>query len=145
MKVKKIEKKNVLSIEEFIKFQLMVELVFNKKITLNPSELDVLVLIVVAGEIELGVFCTETVKILYNIEKMEQFAIKSQNIRNIVNKLSKKGLVEKTKATTGKKWIRLDEKITIHFRGNNLLSYNYLCYNEPIKETGNNKTDIKEA
>ena len=130
MKANKITKKINLSVEDSIRFQLMTELIFFKGVTVTESELKILGLLVMTGEIELGFFCNETAKIIYKIDKMEDFAVKSQNVRNIVNKLYKKEIIEKVKNSKGKKWIRFTSNIPIKHKGNVLLEYNFLSLNE---------------
>ena len=135
MKVRKVSKKQIFSIEDSIRYQLITELVFFKKLILTPAELEILIQLVLAEEIELGQFCTETTKKIYAIEKMEDFAVKSQNVRNIINKLHKKGVVTKT-VGNGKRLIVLNPAVEVFWKGNVLIDYNFLSKeNEPNQES----------
>lgn len=129
MEVKRITKKLRLSVDDSIRFQLITALVFLKKEMLTPSELTILTHLVKAKEVELGAFCNETAKAIYVIEKMEDFAVRSQNVRNIVNKLHKRGFISKS-AGKGKKTIQLSPDIEMNFEGNVMLDYQFLSINE---------------
>jgi len=135
MKVRKVIKKQIFSVEDSIRYQLIAELVFFKRIILTPAELEILIQLVLAGEIELGAFCTETTKKIYAIEKMEDFAVKSQNVRNIINKLHKKKIVTKT-VGKGKRLITLNPAIEIFWQGNVLIDYNFLSKQDEVNKEG---------
>ena len=66
---------------------------------------------------------------MYTIEKMEQFSTKAQNVRNIINKLVKRGFIDKS-FEPGRKFIKLHPEIEIHYQGNVLLDYNLLSVNQ---------------
>ena len=125
MDINRVTKKIRLSQMESVRFQLITALMFFKKETLTSSELDILTHLVLAEEDELGRFCTETVKKMYTITKMEEFSVKSQNIRNIITKLSKRGFILKSTGK-GKKTIKLNPSIEIYHTGNVLLDYNFI-------------------
>jgi len=125
IQVKKIEQKRKLTVEESVKYQLITKLVFFEQMVLTPIEIEILVNLVISKENDLSSFCTLAVKKMYKIEKMEEFAIRSQNIRNIINKLVKKQLIVKS-ANVGKKSIKLNPKIEIFFEGAILLNYQFL-------------------
>ena len=66
---------------------------------------------------------------------MEDFAVKSQNVRNIINKLHKKGVVTKT-VGNGKRLIVLNPAVEVFWKGNVLIDYNFLSKeNEPNQES----------
>jgi DNA-binding MarR family transcriptional regulator len=129
MNVNRVTRKLRIAPADSVRFQLITSLVFFKKETLTPSELDILTHLALAGESELGSFCTETTKKMYVIEKMEEFSVKSQNIRNIINKLHKRGFIDKSTGK-GKKSIMIHPDIELQCKGNVLLDYNFLSVNE---------------
>lgn len=135
MKVNKIDKKVLLPFKELLRYQIVYDLVFVKKESVIPFDIELLTLLSFCGEIELGKFCTQATKELYEIQELEDFANKSQNIRNRINKLVKRNLIMKSMGN--KKFIRLNDNITVHRESNLLLNYNFLGIEN--KEEGNNK------
>jgi len=129
MEVNRITKKLRITPQDNVRYQLITSIIFFKKETLTPSELDILVYLAMEGEIELGTFCNETTKKMYIIEKMEQFSTKAQNVRNIINKLVKRGFIDKS-LEPGRKSIKLHPEIEVHYEGNVLLDYNFLSVNQ---------------
>lgn len=129
MDINKIERKLKLEVKDFVRFQLIAALIFFKKETLTPSELEILTLLTITGETELGKFCNNSVKVMYNDVKMEEFAIKAQNIRNILTKMEKRGFIVKT-AGSGRKSIKVHSDLAVYFEGNTLLNYQFLCIND---------------
>ena len=125
MDVNRITKKLRIAPKDSVRYQLITAIIFFKKEILTKSELDILVHLAIDGEVDLGTFCNETTKKMYVIEKMEQFSTKAQNIRNIVNKLTKRGFIVKSEGR-GKKTISLDPTIEVYHKGNVLLDYNFL-------------------
>lgn len=128
MEVKKIEKKNRVDKYNLIQFQLLYELVFLKKEKLIPSDIDILTLLGLHGEIELSKFCAIVVKNLYPEALHEQFSVKSQNIRNRIEKLYKRAIISKTKGK--RKTIKIADSIVFYKEGNVLLNYNLLGLEE---------------
>ena len=55
----------------------------------------------------------------------EEFAVKSQNIRNKISKLEKRGLIKKSDSY--KKTIEIQSEIKIQKSGNVLLDYKFLA------------------
>lgn len=129
MEVNRITKKLRITPQDSVRYQLITSIIFFKKETLTPSELDILVYLAMEGEVELGKFCNETTKKMYVIEKMEQFSTKAQNVRNIINKLVKRGFIDKS-LSPGRKSIKLHPEIEVHYEGNVLLDYNFLSVNQ---------------
>jgi DNA-binding MarR family transcriptional regulator len=128
MDVNRVTKKLRIMPEDSVRYQLITSIIFFRKETLTPSELDILTNLALAGEVELGTFCTDTTKKMYVIDKPEQFSTKSQNIRNIINKLTKRDLIVKSDSP-GKKMIKLNSSIEVYHKGNVLLDYNFLSVN----------------
>ena len=122
MQVYKVDKKMLLDKKELVKFQLLTELVFFKKETLIDSDMSILTLLALWGPIELSKFCNTAAKDMYDIQKMEEFAVKSQNIRNRVAKLQKRNLVSKDG-----RMIQLASSINVVTKGNILVDYNFLA------------------
>ena len=127
MNVNRVTKKLRISPRDSVRYQLITAVIFFKKQTLTPTELDILMELVLEDKMsaDLSSFCTETTKKLYTIEKPEQFSTKSQNVRNIINKLVKRNLIEKSEGP-GKKIISIAYDLDIHHQGNVLLDYNFL-------------------
>lgn len=121
IQVKKIEKKVRVTLFESVKFQIMYEILFRKKDTISSSDIDILTFLSIVGSTELSKFCTKLTKTLYKDVKPEEFAIKSQNIRNRLGKMIKKGYVIKD----GSK-IKIDPSLEIVIHRNMLLTYNFL-------------------
>lgn len=122
MQVYKVDKKMLLEKKELVKFQLLTELVFFKKETLIDSDMSILTLLALWGPIELSKFCNEAAKEMYDIQRMEEFSVKSQNIRNRVAKLQKRGLISKDARV-----IKLASSINVVTKGNVLVDYNFLA------------------
>lgn len=125
MEVNRITKKLRVTPQDSVRYQLITSIIFFKRETLTPSELDILVHLTIQGESELGKFCNQTTKEMYTIEKMEQFSTKAQNVRNIINKLVKRGFIDKS-ISPGRKTIKIHPEIEVHHEGNVLLDYNFL-------------------
>lgn len=125
MQVYKVEKKMRLSKQDAIKYQILTEVVFLKNEILIESDINILVLLAAWGPIELSTFCNEAAKKLYVIEKMEEFSVKSQNVRNRISKLQKRGIVTKNKEQS--KLIEVDPELNIFTKGNILINYNFLA------------------
>jgi len=125
MEVKKVTKKLRVSNSDVIKYQLITEIVFFKNEYLIPSDLDILILLVMWGPMELVGFCMDAAKQLYPNTAPEDLSIRSQNVRNRIVKLEKRNIV--TKSKTGRKIISLNPDINIQSEGNILLDYNYLA------------------
>lgn len=122
MQAYKVEKKELISKHDAIRYQLLTELVFLRKESLIESDMDILILLSMWGPIELSTFCNEATKVMYEITKMEEFSVKAQNIRNRVSKLQKRGLVTKIE-----KKIQIDSSIKVVTEGNILIDYNFLA------------------
>ena len=129
MDVNRITKKLRITAQDSVRYQLITSIIFFRKETLTPSELDILIYLAMEGEVELGKFCNDTAKKMYTIERMEEFSSRSQNVRNILNKLVKRGLVDKS-LDPGRKNIKLHPEIEVYHEGNVLLDYNFLSISE---------------
>ena len=125
MEVKKVTKKLRVTTLDVIKYQLITEIVFFKNEYLIPSDLDILILLVKWGPMELVGFCMNAAKQLYPETAPEDLSVRSQNVRNRIVKLEKRNIV--TKSKTGRKIISLNPDINIQSEGNILLDYNYLA------------------
>jgi hypothetical protein len=125
MEVKKVTKKLRVSTPDVIKYQLITEIMLFKKEHLIPSDLDILILLVMWGPMELVGFCMNAAKQLYPETAPEDLSVRSQNVRNRIVKLEKRNIVVKSKS--GRKVINLNPDINIQSKGNILLDYNYLA------------------
>ena len=119
MEIKKKENKFKVSLEDSIKFQLIVNSAI-KDLELNSSDLEILVLLGLAGPIELKIFCDGAAKKVYGEES------RSQNVRNRVVSLERRGFIYKTKR--GKKLIALHPNMDVECKPNILTTYSFLNY-----------------
>lgn len=124
MEVTKIEKKYRLSRYELVKYQLITDLLFFKKQHISDSDLDLLTWLGLKGPVDLTHFCNFIVKTTNQEIQPEEFAVKSQNVRNKLSKLEKKGFV--VKSETYKKMIELSATLAVQRNGNILLDYKFL-------------------
>jgi coproporphyrinogen III oxidase-like Fe-S oxidoreductase len=127
IEVKKIEKKYKLSQYDLCRYQLLTQLLFFSKSKLNVSDIELLALLATEGTIELTKFCNSAVKLFYANVSNEQFASKSQGVRNKIAKLQKAGYIAKDNQR-----ISLTDKVIIHLEKNILLTYQLLSV-ETIK------------
>lgn len=111
MEVKKVTKKLRVTKTNVIKYQLITEIVFFKEEHLIPSDLEILILLVMWGPMELVGFCLNAAKELYPETPPEDISVRSQNVRNRIVKLEKRNIV--TKSKTGRKVISLNSDINI--------------------------------
>ena len=127
MQVNRVQKKIRLNAYDLVKYQIITELIFFKKEHLIASDIELLTLLALWGPMELGKFCNAAAKKIYDINAMEEFAIRSQNIRNRISKLQSREFVVKTENKKDKrKLIQVNPALDIHKSGNVLLNYNFL-------------------
>ena len=120
LEVKKIEKKYKLSLYESVRYQLLTELIFFRKEQVTLSDIDLLALLALHKNIELNKFCNIATNYFYPTVPNYQFASKSQNIRNKLNKLQKQKII-----TRDNQRIKLNN-IDIAIDKTMLLTYNFL-------------------
>ena len=125
MKVNKITKKLRLSKYDIIKYQIMTECIFFKKENIIPSDIEILTLLSMWGDMELGKFCNAAAKHLYVIKEPEEFSIRSQNVRNRVSKLISRSFI--IKSGDNKKTIVINPEFGINVTGDILLDYNFIA------------------
>ena len=125
MEVSKIEKKYRLTHYDLVKYQVITEFVFFKKESLIDTDIDLLTLLAMDGPVELTKFCNEVVKKTFADTIAEEFAVKSQNVRNKLGKLEKRGLIEKSDSY--KKIIQIAISVPVIKTGNVLLDYKFLA------------------
>jgi DNA-binding MarR family transcriptional regulator len=125
MEVSKIEKKYRLTHYDLVKYQVITEFVFFKKESLIDTDIDLLTLLAMDGPVELTKFCNEVVKKTFPDTIAEEFAVKSQNVRNKLGKLEKRGLIEKSDSY--KKIIQIAISVPVIKTGNVLLDYKFLA------------------
>lgn len=111
-----------------LRFQLMTELCFIKKLELISTDLDILAhLAVMSGPSDLKVFCQYAAREIYppkTDDEKARFPGKVQYVRNRLVKLVKRGLVEKSTSGTRQVWI--DPKVPVQSKGSILLDYQFL-------------------
>lgn len=127
LEVKKIDKKYQVSQYDSVKFQLLTELIFFRKLKLSISDIELLALLAIYDIVELNKFCAIATKFFYPNVLNEEFASKSQNIRNRLNKLQKQKYVYKDNQR-----INVAKELSIIKEKNLLLTYNLLSI-EPTK------------
>lgn len=125
MEVVKIEKKYRLSRYDLVKYQIITELMFFKKQHISDSDLELLTWLGLKGPVDLTNFCNFVVKTENKDIQPEEFAVKSQNVRNKLSKLEKKGFVVKSESY--KKMIEISPSIAVQRVGNILLDYKFLA------------------
>lgn len=130
MEINRVHKKIRVGYSDIIRYQIISELVFLKKEHLIDSDIKLLTELVLNQPVELSEFCYNTVKKLYTEIEPEKISIKSQNIRNKVISLQKRGIIVKT--NKGKNKIMINPSYNIQSKGNVLLDYNILAI-EPNK------------
>lgn len=122
MEVNRVQKKIRVSSYDLVKYQIITELIFFKKEHLIPSDIELLTLLAMWGPLELSAFCNAATKHLYKDIEPEEFSVRSQNVRNRMVKLQKRGLVVK-----GNRVVQINPSLNIHRKGNILLDYNFLA------------------
>lgn len=130
MEVTKVERKYRLTHHDLVKYQVMTEFVFFRKEQLSDADVDLLTLLALTGPVELTKFCSLVVKETSPKLEPEDFAVKSQNIRNKISKLEKRGFIKKSDSY--KKTIEIQSTVKIQKTGNILLDYKFLAV-EPSK------------
>jgi hypothetical protein len=125
MEVNKVEKKYRLTHYDLVKYQVITEFVFFKKENLIDTDLELLTLLALEGPVELTKFCNNAVKKTYPDIAPEEFGVRSQNIRNKLTKLEKRGLIRKSDSY--KKTIEIAMSVPVLKSGNVLLDYKFLA------------------
>ena len=125
MEVNKVEKKYRLTHYDLVKYQVITEFVFFKKENLIDTDLELLTLLALEGPMELTKFCNVVVKKTYPEITPEEFGVRSQNVRNKLTKLEKRGLISKTDSY--KKTIQIALSVPILKSGNVMLDYKFLA------------------
>lgn len=125
MEVTKVERKYRLTHHDLVKYQVMTEFVFFRKEQLSDADVDLLTLLALTGPVELTKFCSIVVKQSSTNLEPEEFAVKSQNIRNKISKLEKRGFIKKSDSY--KKTIEIQSTVKIQKTGNILLDYKFLA------------------
>ncbi len=120
LEVKKVEKKYRLSLYEAVRYQLLTELIFFRKEQVTLGDIDLLALLAMYKVIELNKFCTIATNYFHPDVPRHQFASKSQNIRNKLNKLLKQGIINRDNQRISLNNISVATDKTM------LLTYNFL-------------------
>lgn len=119
-----------------IKYQLITELMFLRKVQLIDSDLTYLSYLTLMGPIQLKEFCHKVVVEQYGVEitqEADKYSVRLQTVRNRLNNLEKKGLVHKQ--GKGKKLIWINPSIPVQVKDSVLLEYNFL-YIETKEDQG---------
>ena len=125
MIVTKVQKRTRLSLEQVLRFHLITELLFLRKLSLIPSDLDLLTLLALAGEVELPLFCAQAARHQHPDLAPEHLATREQNVRNRLVKLEKRGLIRKHKPGA-KTLVTLISDLVIPLGEPVLLDYQFL-------------------
>lgn len=124
MQVTKISKKLRVSRQDMLRCQLLMEIAFLRKEHLIPSDLEFLTLLALWGPMDLTAFCEKAAKQIYQDVDPYDLPKRSQNVRNRVVKLEKRGLMVKQKK--GKKQVMVAPELIRVDQGNVLLDYQFL-------------------
>ena len=124
MQIQKISKKLRITREDYIRSQLIFELIFLKREHVIPSDLQFLTLLALWGPLELQSFCEKAATQTYDSINPYDLPKRAQNVRNRMVKLEKRGLVVKEKK--GKKMIKVLPSLINQDDDNILLEYNLL-------------------
>lgn len=128
IEVNKLNKKIRMTLYDAVKYQIITEIMFLKKENIIPSDIEILTLLGLWGPVNLSSFCFKAATYLYPGLQPEEYAIRSQNVRNRIVKLQKRNIVVKN----DKKAIALNPDFKVVGKGNVLIDYNFLAL-EPSK------------
>lgn len=123
MEVNRIVKKYRVNHFELVRFQLLAELVFLRKEVISPADLEILALLALWGPMELKSFCDRASEIVYS--RTEKPEVRSQNVRNRMVHLERRGFVDKSKR--GKKVLSISPALGVEVDTNLLVNYNLLA------------------
>ena len=124
MQVNKITKKLRVTRFDMLRCQLLVEIAFERKEHLIPSDLEFLTLLALWGPMDLPVFCEKAALHAYPHVDPYDLPKRSQNVRNRIVKLEKRGFLVKHKK--GKKQVMVAPELIRMDAGNVLLDYQFL-------------------
>ncbi len=129
MDVKRVTKKIRLdSLTTAIRYQLITELVFLRKLSITENDLIYLSYLAQWGPMPMKQFCHKVVVELYGQQistDVEKHPVRVQAVRNRLGILEKRGLIQRIK-DEGKKLISLPGSFGVNASGNMLLEYNFL-------------------
>jgi hypothetical protein len=129
MDVKRVTRKIRLdSLHTAIRYQLMTELVFLRKLSITDTDLTYLAYLAQWGPMPMKQFCHKVVVELFGQEistDVEKHPVRVQAVRNRLGILEKRGLVYRSK-DIGKKLISIPSNIPVSADGNMLLEYHFL-------------------
>jgi hypothetical protein len=129
------------SMHTAIKYQLITELVFLRKMPLLDNDVTYLAYLAQWGPIPLKDFCSKVVINIFGEDiatDVDRHPVRVQTVRNRLGALEKKGLV--IKEGKGKKVIRISPSIPMVTKGSVLLEYNFLYI-----ETQTDKRPVAEV
>jgi len=112
-----------MTLYDAVKYQIITEIMFLKKENIIPSDIEILTLLGLWGPINLSSFCFKAASYLYPGLQPEEYAIRSQNVRNRIVKLQKRNIIVKN----DKKAIALNPEFKVVGKGNVLIDYNFLA------------------
>ena len=107
-----------------LRCQLLMEIAFLRKEHLIPSDLEFLTLLALWGPMDLTAFCEKAATHIYTDVDPYDLPKRSQNVRNRVVKLEKRGFMVKQKK--GKKQVMVAPELIRTDSGNVLLDYQFL-------------------
>jgi hypothetical protein len=129
-----------------IKYQLVTELVFLRKLNIIDSDLTYLTLLVEWGPLPLKEFCNKVVVHLFGssaTDDINKYPVRVQTVRNRLGILEKRGLV--VKDGKGKKMIAFTSAVPVQKTGNILLDYNFLYIETKENKTTNTRVSEEVA
>lgn len=141
-KVNIVTKKNVMSLWDVVKFQLITHC-YISNIALSDCDLDCLTLLSLNDNAELYDFCNAACTVPkrdrpVNLKYTKEIFKSPQTVRNCLSKLERINII--TKEGTNKKKICVNPELKIQHSGNILLDYK-LAYIEPEESKGTDQTN----
>lgn len=135
LSVEKIEKRYRMSLYELVRYQLFTDLIFIHKLNITMVDINLLSLLSFHDGIELSKFCSLATDFFHPGVDARDFANKSQNLRNRLNKLLKQDIIFRENHRIFLNGIKVQNS------NPSLVTYKFLG----IDETDNTERDSKEA
>lgn len=123
LKITTVHKKLKITKEDIIKYQLVTELVLMRNLDIIKSDLELLCYLSKYNSVELSKFCFLVASEIISKTKATNIITCSQNIRNRITKLIKRGIIIKTGVKNN---IKINPEYKIVNTGNTLLDFKFI-------------------
>lgn len=123
LKLTIVQKKLKITKEDVIKYQLVTELILMRNLDIIKSDLELLCSISKYDSIELSKFCFILASEIISKTKSNNITTCSQNIRNRITKLIKRGIIVKTGVKNN---IMINPEYNIINKSNTLLDFKFV-------------------